>query len=210
MKTLIAIFVMAAAMFAQDATVTRPQPYVAGGIQLSNSGVQNASPVYTVGVKWEPRFLLTDVYGQYNSARKTNDNTIDNFKGHTRRLEGTAFYKLNQKWFFGAGYAWSQLSTTNYSKSGYHPELGGGYTWRPVRLQLLYVLRGNDWQNGVQGMKTTFFAPMSSKHFFVRGDVAVYRMHDTVTDPADLSTSAMERSHHHFFEDVRLQLGWRF
>lgn len=187
-----------------------PHPFVAGGIQMSNSGVQTVAGVGSVGLTWHPKCLFFEATGDYIAARKSNDNTIGNDSGHTRRLEGVVLYPVG-RWAFGGGYSYSKLDTTNYSKSSGHPEVGGAFEWKrkPVRLQMLYVLPGSDWQNGVQGVKSVLFVPLT-KHIFTRIEGGGYRSYSTVTDPADASTTAMEKSHHDMFTVVRLQMGVRF
>lgn len=207
MRFIALLFLLIGSAFSQDVF---PHPYVAGGINMSNAGYQTASGILSAGVDYQLRFVLADIYGQYDFGRKVNDNTVDNFKGHTRRLEGLAFVRpTDGKFFVGGGVNWAETSTTNYVKASGHPEVGGGYLFSKARFQAVYVLKGNDWQNEVKGIKAAFQAPIA-KHLFVRGELGVYHTHDTITDPADASTTAMEKAHTHFFESVRLQMGWRF
>jgi len=70
--------------------------------------------------------LIWNAEASYDNARKANDNTIDNDKGHSRRLNSSIYGRPDDGWFVGGGAGWVQLSTTNYSKQAFRPSIGGG------------------------------------------------------------------------------------
>jgi hypothetical protein len=59
----------------------------------------------------------------YDNALKSNDKTINNYKGHDRSLDSSIYYRGG---FVGVGAGWSQLSTANYTKQSFHPSIGVG------------------------------------------------------------------------------------
>lgn len=183
-------------------------PYVLGGLNFSNSGFQTVSGNAGGGIQLSTKHLFSDSSAVYILTRKSNDNTVDNFHAHVWQTEGTGFLRTG-KYFFGGGVQYHKLNTTNYMKQSYNPEFGGGREWDKVRLTALYYLPGNDWQNDEQGVKVSLWANPKG-HLFAKVTIGVNFFHDTVTDPLDLSTTAMEKSVRHVTESVVMQAGWRF
>jgi hypothetical protein len=160
--------------------------------------------------------LLGDVEAYYMNARKTNDNTLDNGSGHERFLEGRLFYPWRRNLYVGGGAQWSETSTTNYTKKQWRPTFGiGGDHFSNVtsfRWQILYITKGSDKSNAVQGPELQFWlpSPASKSHFIWRSTLGVYEFHATVTDPTDKALTAAQirnRSHAAFLD---FMFGWRF
>ena len=93
-------------------------------------------------------------------------------------------------WSFGAGVRWSQLSTTNYTKSSWAPTFGGSKDYfhnalsaREMRARLLDAARGrlhaggSNWRNGAQGASTLsplyVPSPSGKTHIFRRETVGI-------------------------------------
>jgi hypothetical protein len=177
------------------------------------------------GVRIDSRYFLLDASGSYDNGHKTNDNDQPNPSGHDRGLDGTAYVRLYRGWFFGGGFRWSQLSTTNYAKSGSRPTFGGGRDYFAhncarencvrefsMRLSVDYLTRGTDWQNGSQGPLLTFYTPSPSlkRHVFYRESFGVYIFHDTVTDRTNLSMTQQQMSNHHTDSFAEFTIMYRF
>src|SRR5258708_3799257 len=132
-----------------------PRPIVLSGPSLVGNGYQTVELSGGAGLLLNSSRFLSDVEGRYMNARKTNDNTVNNHKGHERFLDGRLFYRYKRGLYFGGGAQWSETSTTNYTKKGWRPtfglggdHFGSGYS---MRWQTLYVLPGTDKINAVQG-----------------------------------------------------------
>jgi hypothetical protein len=176
-------------MFGGAALAQVPRPYAVGSLDLNNGGYQPLSETIGVGLNAESAHFIGNAEAAYENARKTNDGTVGNTKGHERFLRGTLFGKLNNGFYFGGGARWTQTSTTLYTKQGYNPLIGGGKDFLrddfSFRLQALYAFKGNDKLNGVQGAEFSFYipSPATKGHFFFREVIAVDRFHSTITSP---------------------------
>ena len=193
-----------------------PHPYLYGGLQLNGGGYAPTSGVLGGGLDLELPHLVTNIEASYDNAHKSNDGTVGNVSGHDRYLSGDAFYRLKNRWYFGGGYHWSQLSTTNYSKSASRPAFGGGKDWIheygygyrggdwSMRIQVLYVTKGSDKLNGTQGPEVSFWmpSPATKHHFFVRITSTTIFFHQTITstDPVLTAQQTDTRSLANFAE----------
>jgi hypothetical protein len=177
-----------------------PHPYISLGPSLMPGGYAPLAYRAEGGIDLESNHFMLHALGAYDNGHKTDDNDQPNPKGHDRYLEGGAYFRAKSGWFVGAGWRWSELSTTNYSKAGSRPEFGGGYDLRSrdfsMRMETDWITAGDDWQNGSHGpiITVTFPAPCEKRHFFWRQSVGVYSFHDTVTDRTNLSLTRLERS----------------
>jgi hypothetical protein len=165
------------------------------------------------GVRIDSAHFLFDANSWYDTGHKTNDNDQPNPSGHDRGLMGAAYFRLPAGWSFGAGARWNELSTTNYHKSAVHPTIGGSKDYfrsncfgegcgRPfsARIAVDYLLKGTDWQNGLQGPLFTLCVPSPSAkaHIFFRETLGVYRVYDTVTNRTDLMLTSQQMGNHSF------------
>jgi hypothetical protein len=150
-------------------------------------------------------------------------------------LGGGVYWRMTAihrpKWFLGAGYEWSQLSTTNYKKGAARPTFGGGYDlyvdrlaeeycagcWFSARFTANYVLSGSDWQNGSHGVDIgmTMPRPIEKRHIFFVCDLAIYRFHETVTEPGPFPRgnpplTLMQLADKSTYGTYKLGVKWRF
>jgi hypothetical protein len=164
----------------------------------------------------------------YDDGHIVNDGDQPNPKGHDRYLESAIYFRppiepLSGRWFVGGGFTWSQLSTTNYTKGGSRPLIGGGYDLVSrlcpscrrefsMRIAMDWLMAGSDWQNGSDGPQITFTLPglREQRHWFLRERLGVYRFHDTVTDRTNLSLTQEQQSNKHFDSFLDLGIIYRF
>ena len=222
----VALFILISGRFmcSQDARPI-PRPYVLGGGSFASGGYQRYAPWGGIGVQINTKNFLLDGTATYESARKVNDATINNRKGRERHLGGSVYYRFPSQWFLGAGAAWGQTATTNYTKTQIHPSLGGGRDFYTrdcptegcshdftARFTVDYILKGTDWQNGVQGPRFALYlpSPTAKRHFFYRQTFAVYRIHDTVTAPSDPALTRTQCANGSFFKTMDMSLIYRF
>jgi len=204
-----------------------PRPFVYFGPGLMGGGYAPLAATAGAGFRIDSRHLLVNFEGSYDNGHKANDNTQPNPKGHDRGLAGSAYYRLSSGWFLGAGARWSQLSTTNYTKTGSRPTFGGGkdYLHRmncngddescvdfSMRIGVDYVLKGNDYANGSQGPLVTFYmpSPTAKGHFFFRQALGIYSFYDTVTDPTNAFLTHEQMGNRHVQAIAELTLMYRF
>jgi hypothetical protein len=194
----------------------RPRPMLLAGPSLLGNGYQTSAMSLGAGLLLNSRRMVSDVEGRYTNAKKTNDNTVGNRKGHERFLQGRAFYRYRPGLYFGGGAQWSETSTTNYTKAQWRPTfgLGGDHFGSDysLRWQALYIMPGTDKLNGLQGPEFQFWlpSPASGRHFFFRETLGIYEFHTTITDPTDRTLTAQQianRSHAAFLD---FTFGWRF
>lgn len=187
-----------------------PRPFVYAGAGLMGSGYATLAATAGAGLRIDSRRFLFSAEGSYDNGHKTNDNTGPNPKGHDRGLAGAAYYRFLSGWFLGAGARWSQLSSTNYTKTAWRPTFGGGKDYFhntcsledcvsdfSMRLVVDYVLPGTDHVNAVQGPLLSFYVPSPSAkgHIFFRETLGLYEFHDTVTDPSNLALTRRQIGH---------------
>jgi hypothetical protein len=222
---LVAILISPAFAFGQEAmqaSVTPmvpswlPRPVLFGGPSLVGNGYQSIAANFGGGVLLNSRKLVGDFEARYMDARKTNDGTVNNRKGHERFLDGSIFYPWRKSLYFGGGAQWSETATTNYTKNGWRPVLGLGgdhfaQDWS-CRWQVLYVTPMHDRWNALQGPEFQFWlpSPASKSHFFYRQTLGVYEFHTTITDPRDPVLTAQQTSDRHSAAFLDFTLGWKF
>ena len=175
-----------------------PRPFLYGGAGLMGGGYSPLAGEVGVGLRIDSRHFLASAEASYDNGHKTNDGDQPNPSGHDRGLAAATHFRLAAGWFAGVGARWSQLSTTNYSKSGWRPTFGGGkdyflrgckgedcVTEFSMRLRVDYVLPGTDHFNAVQGPLFSFYmpSPAAKGHFFLRMTQGIYEFHETVTEP---------------------------
>jgi len=193
-----------------------PHPFIYSGPSLLGNGYQTFAGNLEGGFLLNANKLMGDVEGHYMNAKKTNDATVNNRKGHERYLQGRLFYPLRKNLYLGGGAQWSETSTTNYTKRAWRPTFGGGGDYFApdwsCRWQLLYITKGSGRSNGVQGPEFQFWlpSPASKKHFFYRQTLGVYLFHMTVTDPRDANLTAWQTSQKSHAAFLDFTFGWRF
>jgi hypothetical protein len=193
-----------------------PLPFFYLGPSIMPDGYRPLALRAETGLSMDARHILWKALAAFDNDRKDNDGTGPNPKGHDRYLAGEAYFRpaisgWSEMFFLGAGYRWSQLSTSNYTKSGSRWQPGGGYDWfhrrcaeclRSIsaRFEVNWILAGKDWQNGSHGptWDMTIPSPREKRHLFFRVSTALLRYHDTVTDPNNPSLVRAERSSRHF------------
>ena len=194
--------------------ITWPHPFLFAGLGVNGAGYSSLSGNAGAGLRIDARRLIWEAGASYDTARKSNDNTIDNQKGHSRRLESSLYYRFHSGWFAGGGAGWTQLSTTNYSKQALRPSIGAGKDYFhkqcaaedcvdewSMRWQVDYTLKGAEHvdpkgctvpngqcTNDLQGLMLSLYlpSPALARHVFWRTTLGVYTLHTTVTstDPS--------------------------
>jgi hypothetical protein len=213
-----------------------PHPYIKGSFELMPGGYASTAEEIGGGLTWDKPHFVFESYAGYDNGRKSNDNTVNNYKGHDRYLRGDIAYKIDRGYYFGVGGRWSQLSTTNYTKGGsafnassWHPAaiVGKDYFREKysARGQFGYFFKSpnetvnypdgthcNKCGNGTNGFEVSFMmpSPATARHFFFREDILVYWFHDTVTDPTNLVLTQEQIGHGGHTAAVTFSLLYRF
>ena len=193
-----------------------PHPFVFSGPSFVGNGYQTLAANLGGGFLLNSNKLLGDFEAYYMNAKKTNDNTQNNLKGHERFLQGRLFYPWRKGLYFGGGAQWSETDTTNYTKKGLRPTFGVGgdhFTndWS-CRWQVLYITKGTDKINGVQGAEFQLWlpSPATRSHFFYRQTLGTYEFHTTVTDATDRVLTARQTGQRSTAAFLDFMFGWRF
>lgn len=199
-----------------------PRPFIYGGLGLNGGGYAPLSGKVGARLRSDQNHLIWSASAAYDNSHKANDNTTNNTNGHERALDSSIYYRFNNGWFLGGGASWSELSTTNYTKQGFHPSVGGGkdyfhkqcaaegcVTRWSMRLQVDYKMKGAEHvdakgcsvpngqcTNDLQGPMVSFFlpSPALAGHLYWRETVGVYTFHETVTS-TDPALTALQKSH---------------
>lgn len=205
-----------------------PRPYLMIGPTLMGGGYAPLAYRAETGLNVESRQWVMKAGAAYDDGHIVNDGDQPNPKGHDRYLESAIYFRppiepLSGRWFVGGGFTWSQLSTTNYTKGGSRPLIGGGYDLVSrlcpscrrefsMRIAMDWLMAGSDWQNGSDGPQITFTLPglREQRHWFLRERLGVYRFHDTVTDRTNLSLTQEQQSNKHFDSFLDLGIIYRF
>ena len=168
------------------------------------------------GTSIESKHFILEGRATYNNARKTNDGTVNNKKGHIRSLEASAYYRLPNYWFVGSGAGWGQLSTTNYKKEARGISFGGGSDFiaqgAGFRLYADYTPPVFDHVNGSQGVYVEFTdpSPLRQKHWMFVVSTSTQFFHQTIVDPTDPVLTAKEKSRRSFATTSSFGLRFRF
>jgi hypothetical protein len=210
---------------------------VYGGLGLNSGGYAPLSGEAGAGLRIDTNRLIWSANATFDNAHKSNDNTVNNYKGYDRGLESSIYYRFDSGWFVGGGGGWSQLSTTNYNKQAFHPFIGAGKdyfhkecagedcvnNWS-MRLQVDYKLKGAEHvdakgctvpdgqcTNGLQGPEFTFYmpSPALARHLYWRETLGVYTFHNTVTS-ADPALAALQKSQRSATSFVEFTMMYRF
>jgi len=198
-----------------------PRPFIYGGLGLNGGGYAPLSGKVGAGLRSDQNHLIWSASAAYDNSHKANDKTTNNTNGHERALDSSIYYRFNNGWFLGGGASWSELSTTNYTKQGFHPSVSGGkdyvhkcaaegcVTRWSMRLQVDYKMKGAEHvdvkgcsvpngqcTNDLQGPMVSFFlpSPALAGHLYWRETVGVYTFHETVTS-TDPALTALQKSH---------------
>jgi len=198
-----------------------PRPFIYGGLGLNGGGYAPLSGKVGAGLRSDQNHLIWSASAAYDNSHGANDNTTNNTNGHERALDSSIYYRFNNGWFLGGGASWSELSTTNYTKQGFHPSVSGGkdyvhkcaaegcVTRWSMRLQVDYKMKGAEHvdvkgcsvpngqcTNDLQGPMVSFFlpSPALAGHLYWRETVGVYTFHETVTS-TDPALTALQKSH---------------
>jgi hypothetical protein len=193
-----------------------PRPMIFLGPSLVGNGYQNLAADFGGGLLVKSKQLVGDFEASYMNANKNNDATLSNGTGYERFLHGRAFIPWKRGFYFGGGAQWSQTSTANYAKKAWRPTFGVGQDYFTegfnTRWQVLYVTKGSDRSNAVQGPEIQFWlpTPASKTHFFYRQTTGVYEFHTTTTNPLDSILVARQTRERHLAVFVDFTFGWKF
>lgn len=218
-------------------TLDWPHPFVYAGLAVNGGGYSSLSGNLGGGLRIDTRRLIWEASGSYDNAHKANDNTLDNEKGHSRRLDSSIYYRFGSGWFVGGGAGWSQLSTSNYSKQAFRPSIGGGKDYFhkqcaaedcvdefSMRMQVDYTLPGSEHvdqkgctvpdgqcTNDLQGPTFSLYIPSPSlaRHVFWRTTLGIYTFHTTVTS-TDPSLTALQKGERSGTAFLNFALMYRF
>jgi len=209
-----------------------PVPFFYSAYSVMPPGYRPFALRAEAGLAMDAKHIVWKALAAFDNGRKDNDGTGPNPKGHDRYLATELYFRpaipgWSEDWarnfFLGGGYRWSQLSTSNYTKSGSRWQPGGGYDWfhrrcveclRSIsaRFEVNWILAGKDWQNGSHGptWEITIPSTREKRHLFFHQTAALLRFHDTVTDPNNPSLVRAERSNRHFSGFGDTGILWRF
>jgi hypothetical protein len=152
-----------------------PQLYLYGGLSLNGTGLSPVSGTAGAGLDLETNHMLAVAETWTNSAHKQDSGT-----GYEIGTQAQLFSRTARNWYFGAGARWSEVTTSIYSKQGWHPTFGGGKDFMresfSARAQLMYVLPGTDHLNALQGPELSLRlpSPASPAHLFYREAIGIY------------------------------------
>jgi hypothetical protein len=201
-----------------------PRPYASLGPSVTeDAGYAPLAYRAESGLDLESKHAIFRALAAYDNGHKTDDGDQPNVNGHDRYLESAAYFRAGHGWSFGMGWRWNQLSTANYSKDGSRPEFGGSYDWflHPcsscrrafsMRFDADWVTAGTDRQNGSHGPTAAlwFPAPSEKRHLFWRQTVSIYRFHESVTEPNNLSLTQQQTAQKHFDSTADFAVIYRF
>ena len=128
LTTLLCLFLCVAAVAQTNNAPAKvyPHPYVEGALGLNGGGYSTVSFAPSTGIDFESKHFIAEGRFSYDLARKVNDGTNNNDKGHSIGYGGMGFFRLSDGWFFGGGYSYGKTITTNYDKEASEPAFGGG------------------------------------------------------------------------------------
>jgi len=147
--------------------------YVVGGVGvLDNLGYTN--PLLEIGGGMElntPQMFATSRF-TFSISHK-----LETQDGHSRTAE-MACYKKFASLMLGAGTKYSELTTSQWTKSSWRPFIGLGYEGESYRLQGRYVVPSFDPQNRLGG-GLAVLDYRASRHIGTELRWGIYRFKDT-------------------------------
>lgn len=205
-----------------------PVPFLYLGPSIMGGGYAPLAYRVEGGVGMEATHIVFQALGAYDNGHKVYDGDQPNPKGRDRYLDSGLYFRparhgWSRQLYFGGGYTWTQLSTTNYTKGAGRAQIGGGIDWFvrtcdpcrrvfSMRVSMDWQTVGQDWQNGSHGPNMGFVipSPREKRHWFYREQVGVYRFHETVTEPYDLPLTRLQRSDKSSDEFIDMGILYRF
>jgi len=150
--------------------------YLGGGGGLVNGmGTRNPNWTPMAGIEAGTRKTLFNVEFSADTANK-----IDAGSGVLFRFVAHG-YLTHKRFFFGGGMSRTQLYTSAYDKSAWHPRAAVGYQGRGWSVFGDYILPHGDPQNSVQGAQVRFEIPINRRLSF-RYDTEIVRFHSTLQE----------------------------
>ena len=171
---------------------------------LNGFGYQPFSTSISSGINYEGKHFMFDGQASYSAARKTNDGTENNNKGHSRGVTVVSMARLPKDWLAGVRFSGGQTSTTNYTKSVWRGSFGAGKDVLlndvSFRITAFYTLPYSDHSNGLQGPLFGFVlpSPITKHHFYFTEELGIGFLHATITDPNNKELTRIQlndRSH---------------
>lgn len=205
-----------------------PVPVLTFGPSLMGGGYGVLAYRTEGALNMEATHIVFHALAAYDDGRKVDDNDQPNPKGHDRYLESGIYFRparpgWTRMFYLGAGYRWSQLSTTNYTKGGSRPEFGGGYDLfvrscsacrrnYSMRIEINWLTAGSDWQNGSRGPETNLVwpSPREKRHWFYHEKIGIYRFHESVTEPTNIPLTRLQCSQRSLDSFFDLGVSYRF
>jgi len=197
-----------------------PHPYLEIAPSLMGGGYRTLALRLEAGLEVESAHSVMRGIAAYDNGRQVNDNDQPNPKGHDRFLNSGVYFRANRLFsgqaFGGFGLRWSQLSTTNYTKTANRPQFGGGYDFisrsYSMRIMVNRVMAGNDWQNGSHGPEFSISmpSPRERHHWFYHQTLGIYRCHETVTEPSNIPLTRSQRAHRSITSYASFGIRYRF
>jgi hypothetical protein len=193
-----------------------PHITVTPHLDLRGFGYQTVSTSISSGINYEGRHFIFDGQVSYNAARKTNDGTENNDKGHSRGVTVVSMARLPKGWLAGARFLGGQTSTTNYKKSVWRGSFGAGkdvfLSDVSFRLTAFYTLPYSDHSNGVQGPHFGFVipSPATKHHFYFTEDIGIGFLHATITDPSNKELTRIQLNDRAHSADLTFGVMFKF
>jgi hypothetical protein len=79
-----------------------PHPFLLAGLGVNGAGYSSLSGNVGGGLRIDTTHLIWTASAGYDTARKANDNTVDNVSGHSRSLDSSFYYRFQNGWFAAA------------------------------------------------------------------------------------------------------------
>ena len=229
-STIAVVFLLITSAWAQV------RPYITVGASINGSGYSTFSGNGSAGIDAETTHLIGNTYLNYNVARKTHDGEVSNLKGHVISVDTRECVKL-KSYLLGAGVEWTKTITTDYTKEGYFPMVGGGRDFENFRIVVMYMREHNEivhyptpesftapgeksvytsytcnCSNGVQGFSTQFWYPSPTlhRHLFFYANLSTVWFHSTLTDPNSTYLTNLQKKNKDYGGSLLYAAMWRF
>ena len=148
--------------------------FIIGGVGiLDNLGYTNPLLIIGGGVELNSKQMLSTSQFTWSLSHK-----LETQDGHSRKLETAGYKRLGEHFLLGAGTKYSQLVTSQWSKSAWGPFVGTGYEGDNYRIQARYVVPSFDVQNRLSGVLGVFDY-RANRHFGTETRWGIYRFKDT-------------------------------